>query len=116
MSDGTDKLTFLDTATLKPVRTVNVTDENGPVKELNELEYMKGFILANQWQTNTVVKIDPKSGKVVERIDLTPLAHNARPLNPKVDVLNGIAYHASTGLLLVTGKYWPRIYALQLIN
>jgi glutaminyl-peptide cyclotransferase len=116
MSDGSDKLTFLDTTTLKPVRTLNVTDNIGAVQNLNELEYMKGFILANQWETNTVVKIDPKTGKVVGRIDLTPLAQNARMLNPKVDVLNGIAYHSSTGLLLVTGKYWPKIYALQLTN
>ena len=114
LSDGTDKLTYLDTVTLAPVRTLSVTDENGPVQKINELEYVKGFILANQWETNIILKIDPKSGKVVGRIDLTPLMQNAKMVNPRVDVLNGIAYHPTTDLVLVTGKFWPNIYALQL--
>lgn len=116
LSDGTDKLTFLDTATLKTVRTVNVTDENGAVDKINELEFVKGYVMANLWETNTIVRIDPQSGKVVARLDLTPLSQNANMLNPRADVLNGIAYHSTTDLLLVTGKYWPKIYALQLLN
>lgn len=114
MSDGTDKLVFLDTATLQTVRTVNVTDSNGPVTKLNELEFMEGFVLANQWETNRIVKIDPSTGKVVGVLDLTPLAREARMANPKADVLNGIAYHPSTKLLIVTGKFWPSCYVLQL--
>jgi glutamine cyclotransferase len=114
MSDGTDKLTFLDTTTLKPVKTIHVTDEYGPVKKLNELEFVDGYILSNQWETNLILKIDPKTGKVVGRMDMTPLVRDAKMRNPQSDVLNGIAYHPVTKLLLVTGKNWPMIYVLQL--
>lgn len=116
MSQGTDKLVFLDTVSLKPVRTISVTDENGPVNKLNELEYVNGYIFANQWETNIIHKIDPKTGKVVGRLDLTQLARDAKMRNPQADVLNGIAYHPDTKLFLVTGKYWPRIYVLQVQN
>ena len=113
MSQGSDKLIFLDTVTLKPVRTLSVKDEHGPVDELNELEYVEGFVFANIWQTNRIVKIDPSTGNVVGRLDLSQLARDAQMRNPKVDVLNGIAYHPTTKLLLVTGKNWPMTYVLQ---
>jgi glutaminyl-peptide cyclotransferase len=114
MSDGSDKITFLDTTSLKPIRTISVTNDNGPVTNLNELEYVEGYIMANLWQTNLIVKIDPQTGKVVGQLDLTPLATDAQRRNPRVDVLNGIAYHPTTKLLLVTGKYWPMTYVIQL--
>lgn len=114
MSDGSDKLTFLDTVSLKPVRTISVTNNDGAVSNLNELEYVEGFIFANLWQTNIIVKIDPQTGKIVGQMDLTQLARDAQMRSPKVDVLNGIAYHSGTKLFLVTGKYWPTTYVLQL--
>ena len=114
MSDGTEKLIYLDTVTFKPVKTIRVTDAHGFVTKLNELEYMEGFILANQWETNRILKIDPESGEVVGELDLTPLAREAKMDNPRADVLNGIAYHPSTKLLIVTGKFWPSAYVLQL--
>ena len=114
MSDGTEKLIYLDTVNLQPVRTLRVKDRNGYVTKLNELEYMEGFILANQWETNRILKIDPQSGEVVGILDLTPLAQEAKLDNPRADVLNGIAYHPSTKLLIVTGKFWPSTYVLQL--
>ena len=114
MSDGTEKLIYLDTTTLEPVKTVRVKDERGYVTKLNELEYMEGFILANQWETNRILKIDPQSGNVVGILDLTALAQEAKLDNPKGDVLNGIAYHPTTKLLIVTGKFWPSTYVLQL--
>lgn len=114
MSDGTDKLLFLDTVTFKPVKTLHVTDANGPVKMLNELEYVEGYIMANVWETNQIVKIDPNTGKVVGRLDLTSLTRDAKMRNPHAEVLNGIAYHPVTKLFLVTGKNWPMIYVLHL--
>lgn len=114
MSNGTDKLTFLDTATLKPVRVLRVVDEKGPVNLLNELEYAEGYIYANVWMTNRIVKIDPQTGKVAGRLDLSALERNAKLRNPNADVLNGIAYHASTGLFVITGKNWPSYYILRL--
>lgn len=114
MSDGTDKLHYLDTVTLEVAKSIKVTDENGPVKNLNELEYIEGFIFANVWQTNTILKIDPATGKVVGKLDLSKLASDARKASPQVDVLNGIAWHPETRSFLVTGKNWPNIYILKL--
>jgi glutamine cyclotransferase len=115
MSDGSDKLHFLDTVTLDITKTVSVTDEeDNPVKNLNELEYIDGFVFANVWQTNKIMKIDPASGNVVGRLDLTQLYNDARKANPRMDVLNGIAWHPGTQSLLVTGKHWPHIYILKI--
>lgn len=114
MSDGTEKLIYLDTLSLEPVKTLRVKDATGFVTKLNELEYMDGFILANQWETNRILKIDPQTGDVVGILDLTRLAQEAKLDNPRADVLNGIAYHPGTKLLIVTGKFWPSTYVLQL--
>lgn len=114
MSDGTNNLHYLDTVSLAVVKSVKVTDENGPVKNLNELEYIEGFLFANVWQTNLILKIDPTTGKVVGRLDLAKLASDARKASPQVDVLNGIAWHPETRSFLVTGKNWPNIYILKI--
>jgi glutaminyl-peptide cyclotransferase len=114
MSDGSNKLHYLDTLTQEIVKSVAITDEQGPVKNLNELEYIEGFVYANVWQTNTIVKIDPATGKVVGRLDLTALANDARKASPQVDVLNGIAWHPDTRSFLVTGKHWPHVYILKI--
>jgi glutaminyl-peptide cyclotransferase len=114
MSDGTDQLTFLDTTSLKTVRKLKVVDDSGPVTRLNELEFVEGFIFANIWESNIIVKIDPQSGKVVGKLDLTALSRDAKMRDPNSEVLNGIAYHPTTKLLLVTGKNWPMIYVLHL--
>jgi glutamine cyclotransferase len=113
MSDGTSRLRFLDPETLKETGGVTVTDEGRPVDQLNELEWVKGEILANVWQTDRIARIDPATGKVKGWIDLTgllPLADRAR-----ADVLNGIAYDAKADRLIVTGKLWPRLYEIKLI-
>lgn len=114
MSDGTDKLYFLDTLSMKPVKTLAVTQDGKPLKGLNELEYVEGSLFANVWQTSTVVKIDMNTGAVTGILDLSPLTNQARELKPGVDVLNGIAWHPKTRLMLVTGKYWNYIYVLKL--
>lgn len=114
MSDGSEKLYFLDTVSLKPVRTITVTAENTRVKELNELEYIDGYIFANVWQTSWIVKIDPETGKVVGRLDLSPLSQQIKSMYPRADVLNGIAYDANSKSLLVTGKHWPKAYLIKL--
>jgi glutaminyl-peptide cyclotransferase len=112
MSDGTDTLRFLDPATLAERRRLKVTSVGTPVRELNELEYVKGEIFANVWNTDAVARIDPKSGRVVGWIDLSGL------LSPReretTDVLNGIAYDAAGDRLFVTGKLWPRLFEIRL--
>src|SRR5690606_21736812 len=92
VSDGTDKIHFLDTATLKVIRSISVKEGNNKVKEVNELEYINGFIFANLYTTNWIVKIDPASGKVVGKIDLSRIGREIRSTYPNADVLNGIAY------------------------
>jgi glutamine cyclotransferase len=113
VSDGTNHLYFLDTLTLEPVTILKVTDGDKPSEKLNELEFIDGFIYANQWQTNFILKIDPTNGKVVGRMDLTELAEKVFPLNPNADVLNGIAYEKKSKMLLITGKLWPAMVAVK---
>ncbi len=113
MSDGSDKLYFLDTLSLKPVRTVAVTENDKPVKNLNELEYIEGYVYANLWQTNYIVRIDPVTGKVLGRLDLTKVAEAVYPGNPNADVLNGIAYEPKSKMILITGKLWPNMVAIK---
>jgi len=114
MSDGTEKIHFKDTATLADVRTINVNERGVVVKHLNELEYINGYIYANVWQTNLIVKVDPANGNVVGKLDLSQLTERARGMYPDADVLNGIAYDANSKSLLITGKLWPQAYLIKL--
>ena len=115
MSDGTDKLYFLDTTKLQVIRTVAVTDPaGGKIKNINELEYVDGYIFANIYETALILKIDPATGKVVGRLDLSPLANEIKRMYPHTDVLNGIAYDKNSKALLVTGKLWPKSFLIRL--
>ncbi len=114
MSDGTDKIMFLDTATLKPVRTLAVTNAGEPITHLNELEFADSLLFANIWQTDLIARISLKTGEVTGFLDLSDLTRQARSANPAADVLNGIAWHPGTRTLLVTGKYWPYLFILKL--
>lgn len=114
MSDGSNKLSYLDPGTLQVVKTLSVT-ENGYAKDnLNELEYIKGFLYANIWLTNTIVKIDPADGSIVGMLDLTALANEAKSLYANAQEMNGIAYDSIQNKVLITGKLWPKFYVLQL--
>jgi len=115
MSDGTPQIRFLDPVTLKEVRRITVTADGTPVQELNEIEWVKGEILANIWMTNTIVRIDPASGKVVGLIDLTGLLKPSEISGDRDDVLNGIAYDAKGDRLFVTGKRWPKLFQIRLV-
>ncbi len=113
MSDGTDKLTFLNPDNFKPVKALAVTENEEPLNNLNELEYINGYIYANVWETNFIVKIDTLNGKVVGKIDMSSLQLEAKSRNPAADVLNGIAYDSSTDKIYVTGKLWANIYQIN---
>jgi glutaminyl-peptide cyclotransferase len=113
MSDGTPDLRVLDPATLKELRRVRVTDEGRPVGNLNELEWVKGEIYADIWQTDLIARIDPSTGHVVGWIDLAGLLPRA-DYGPRTDVLNGIAYDAAHDRLFVTGKNWPKLFQITL--
>ena len=114
MSDGSSSLRFLDPATMKETSRITVHDARGPVVELNEIEYIKGEIYANVWQTDRIARISPKDGQVTGWIDLAGLLTPAERAG--TDVLNGIAYDAAGDRLFVTGKLWPRIFEIKLIK
>lgn len=116
MSDGSATLYFLDPATLDEVRRIDVTVAGEPVVRLNELEYIDGRVLANIWQTDFIVQIDPASGVVDGVIDLTGLLGQAPPSQSAVDVLNGIAFDGANRRLFVTGKLWPYLFEIRLIE
>jgi glutamine cyclotransferase len=113
MSDGSNRLRFLDPRTFSVVRTVEVTLDGKPETRLNELEFINGEILANVWMTDLVVRIDPATGAVRGMIDFSALLP-AMDRRPDTDVLNGIAYDATTGRLYITGKRWPALYEVRL--
>ena len=106
LSDGTAQLRFIDPQTFAVTSKITVTDQGRPVDRLNELEYVRGEILANVWQTELIARISPTTGKVLGWIDLTGLLSQAEMQG--VDVLNGIAYDAKQDRLFVTGKLCPR--------
>lgn len=116
MSDGTAELRFLDPNTLKEKRRLKVTADGRPVDQLNELEWVDGEVYANIWQTDRIARIDPKTGKVVGWIDLTGLLPARERVAGHTDVLNGIAYDATSRRLFVTGKFWPKLYQIRLIK
>jgi glutamine cyclotransferase len=113
MSDGTNSLTFIDPDNYQTTKTILVSENNLAVDYLNELEYIKGYIYANVWMSNTIVKIDPESGEVLAKMDLSDLANEAKKLYPGSLEMNGIAYDSLSGKILVTGKMWPKIYEIK---
>lgn len=113
MSDGTDTLRFIDPETFTVQSTLNVTLNGKPQAALNELEFVHGRILANVWHSDSIIAIDPETGKVVQRYDLSPL-RSRLDLGSRAEVLNGIALHPANGTLLVTGKQWPKLFEIQL--
>lgn len=115
VSTGGSNLYWVDPATFKITKTLGVSDNNGYVSNLNELEWVNGFIYANQYLTDYILKIDPSSGSVVGRINLAGLLQQSNQLIvANTDVLNGIAFNPTTGHFLVTGKRWPALYELKL--
>lgn len=114
MSDGTAMLRFLDPESFEVVKRLRVRETRGQVAKLNELEYVKGEILANIWYEDRIARISPETGMVVGWIDLSSL-YPARQRS-KEEVLNGIAYDEASGRLFVTGKNWPKLYEIELLK
>ncbi|HEV3221743.1 MAG TPA: glutaminyl-peptide cyclotransferase [Puia sp.] len=116
MSDGSSNLTYLDPVTFKINRIVGITDNNGPVGNINELEYVNGNILANIYQTPYIIRINPGTGKVIGKADFSNLVKEVKLKNPDVDYMNGIAYDSVKNKIYITGKLWPNIYEVRLNN
>ena len=114
MSDGTHELRVLDPVTFTEKRRIVVTADGAPLRNLNELEYVKGEIFANIWQTDTIARIAPDTGKVTGYVDLRGLLTAAE--RSRTDVLNGIAYDAARDRLFVTGKWWPKVFEIKIVK
>jgi len=113
LSDGSEQLRFLDAKTFRETRRVRVTDRGAPVRDLNELEYIRGEIYANIWHSDRIARISPQSGRVTGWIDLRGLMSSYR-LDAEA-VLNGIAYDPANDRLFVTGKLWPRLFEIDVV-
>jgi glutamine cyclotransferase len=115
MSDGTAQIRCWNPASLQEIRRFTVHDGTRPIDSLNELEYVRGEIYANVWQTDRIARIAPKDGHVSGWIDLSGLLP-AADLADGADVLNGIAYDSLGDRLFVTGKLWPKLFEIQLVR
>ena len=113
MSDGTSGMTWLDPSDFKVIKTIHVTDENGQVDNVNELEFINGFIYANVYGKNYILKVDPATGNVVGRINLSSIDDEAMHRYPGRMQMNGIAYDSVSNKIYVTGKLWPNIYEIS---
>lgn len=114
-SDGTHVIRVVDPVTFKTTRTIVILDGNSkPIMKLNELEWVKGEIWANVYQTGWIVRIDPQSGKLLGRIDLNTMVDDEQKQNRIADVLNGIAYDEATDRVFVTGKQWRRLFEIKI--
>lgn len=113
MSTGSSNLYYLDPDSLSFVKMLPVQDNNGYVPSLNELEYINGFIYANQWLTSQIFKIDPATGYVVGKMDLAKKVAEVKQRYPTAEELNGIAYDSLTQKTYITGKKWPLIYEIK---
>jgi glutamine cyclotransferase len=116
MSDGTNQLRFLDPETFQVQRTINVLDGGTPIRQLNELEYIKGEVFANIWFSDRIARIDPQTGRVNGWLDLDALRSLGGSRISTDNVLNGIAYDEAGDKLYVTGKNWPRLFELKLVT
>jgi glutamine cyclotransferase len=113
LSDGSNRIRFLDPDSFQVTKTIAVVDGNLPVNELNELEYINGEIYANIWHDNRIVTIDPQTGRITGWIDLNGLLPPGDVQDDEA-VLNGIAYDQTGNRLFVTGKLWPRLFEIKL--
>jgi len=114
MSDGTHIIRFMDPESFTEIRQIEVYDQNGPVDFLNELEFINGDLFAIRWQTELIYIIDPNNGKVKGILDLEGIFDDSK-YNRRIDVLNGIAYDKNTDRYYITGKWWPKLFEIQLI-
>lgn len=114
LSDGTNQIRFLDPTTFEVKRTISVYDRGQPLRELNELEFVKGEIYANIWHTDQIVRLDPQTGRILGWINLPGLLPDREKSDPEEAVLNGIAYDEAGDRLLVTGKLWPKLFEIRI--
>lgn len=115
MSNGSDKIKVLDPTDFSVLSTFEVKDGRQTVPMLNELEWINGEIWANRYLTDEVVIINPETGHLSGRVDLTGLLPKIE-MRPYTDVLNGIAYDEAADRIFVTGKKWHKLFEIELME
>lgn len=113
VSTGSSDLLYFDPSTFKLLKTQTVTEAGSPTFNINELEYINGYVYANQYQYPYIFKIDPATGQIVAKADLTKMWNRVKAIDPDADVPNGIAYDSATKKIYITGKLWPELYEVQ---
>lgn len=113
MSAGTSNIYYLTSDSLRFVKMLPVQDNKGFVESINELEFINGYIYANRWLTNEILRIDPNTGYVTGKMDLTRQVNEVKSKHPGAMELNGIAFDSTSGKTYVTGKKWPVIYEIK---
>ncbi|MEO5945648.1 MAG: glutaminyl-peptide cyclotransferase [Chitinophagaceae bacterium] len=113
VSTGGSDLFFYEPSTFKLLKKQTVTESGNPSYNLNELEFIDGYVYANQYQLPYILKIDPATGIIVAKSDLNPIYDRVKAIDPHVDVPNGIAYDSATKKMYITGKWWPELYEVQ---
>lgn len=116
MSDGSNILYFLDLEDYSLLGTLEVTACGEPVRGINELEYIKGMIYANLWPSSWIAIIYPDTGEVKGKINLSGIMTEENIQGRRVDVTNGIAYDPSEDRLFITGKFWPKLFEIELVE
>jgi glutaminyl-peptide cyclotransferase len=114
VDDGSSNLYYYRPSTFELIKKITIVDAGSPTYNLNELEYVNGYVYANQWQLPYIFKIDPASAKVIAKMDLTDIGNKIQQNAPGARELNGIAYDAVTNKFYITGKKWPSLYELHL--
>lgn len=118
-SDGTERIWFLNPETLIEESYIEAYTNTQKVEKLNELEYINGLIYANIWQKNSILIVDPTSGKVEGVANLNSLKAEIlkeQTLDDSDEVLNGIAFDKENNRIYVTGKHWSKLYEIELIK
>lgn len=114
MSDGTSEITYYNPNNFEsPIKKLNITEGGIPISNINELEFINGYIYANIWMANYIVKINPLNGSIMGKLDLSSIVHDVKSRKPSSDVLNGIAYDKLNDKVYITGKLWPSIYCID---
>jgi glutamine cyclotransferase len=112
MSDGSSELKFINPKDFSVIRTITAKDGHTSIRNLNELEWINGQIYANVYMTDRIVRISPTDGRVTGWLNLSGLRQQLTSPN-RAEVLNGIAFDKASGNLIITGKYWPEMFEIQ---
>lgn len=112
-TDGTSQLYYYEPGSFRLIKTQDVTETGSLSFNLNEVEYIDGYVYANQWQGPYILKIDPNTGQIVGKADFSNLCEMMKEKYPYTDVFNGIAYDSASKKIYITGKYWPELYQVQ---